>query len=253
MCKVISVSNQKGGVGKTTTTLALSEGFRQRGHRVLAIDLDPQGNLSFSMGAESEMSATIYDVLKGDAKSKFAIQRTPRGDVIASNILLSGMELEFTNAGREFLLRNAIAPLAEYYDYIFIDTPPALSILTVNAFAASDCIIVPVLSDIFSLQGLAQLHETVEKVRQHCNSDLRIGGILLTRFNPRFLLSNEIRGTAEMISRDLNIPLLDTFIRTSVVFSEAQSMQRGAIEYAPANNAVQDYINLVDELIERGI
>ena len=253
MCRVISVSNQKGGVGKTTTTLALSEGFRQKGFRVLSIDLDPQGNLSFSMGADNEISATIYDVLKGDAKSKFAIQRTPQGDVIASNILLSGIELEFTNTGREYLLRNAIAPLTEYYDYILIDTPPALSILTVNAFSASDCIVVPMLADIFSLQGLAQLNETVERVRQHINPSLHIAGILLTRFNPRLLMSHEIHGTAEMIARDLNIPLLKTYIRTSVVFSEAQSLQRGVMEYAPNSNAVEDYKNLVDELIERGI
>ena len=194
MSKVISVSNQKGGVGKTTTTCNLAAGLKKKGFRVLVIDLDPQGNLGFSMGADVENSATIYDVLKGEIKTQFAIQRTETTDLIPSSILLSGIELEFTNTGREYLLKEAIKPIQEFYDYILLDTPPALGILTINAFTASDTIVVPMLSDIFSLQGIAQLYETVERVKKYCNPNLTIAGILLIRYNPRTLLGREIRG-----------------------------------------------------------
>lgn len=253
MAKVISISNQKGGVGKTTTTCSLAAGLKRKGFRVLAVDLDPQGNLGFSIGADTETSATIYDVLKGESRTQFAIQKLPCMDVIISSILLSGIELEFTNTGREFLLKEALHPVESLYDYILIDTPPALGILTINAFTASDTIVVPMLSDIFSLQGIAQLYETVERVKKYCNPNLSIAGILLTRFNPRTLLSREIRGTAELIAHDLNIRLFDTYIRTSVVASEAQSVQKSILDYAPENNITRDYRAFIDELLSKGI
>lgn len=253
MCKILSVSNQKGGVGKTTTTGMLAIGLKARGYRVLAIDLDPQGNLSFSMGADTETSATIYDVLKGELKTQFAIQKTELIDIIAANILLSSIELEFTDTDREFLLKNALQPLLPLYDYIFIDTPPALGILTVNAFAVSDGVIVPMLSDIFSLQGITQLYETVERVKNRCNPSIAILGILLTKHNPRTLFSGEVRGTVEMIAKDLDIPVFDTFIRASVAVSEAQSLQRSMLKYAPKNNVTLDYTSLIDELVAKGV
>lgn len=254
MGKVITFSNQKGGVGKTTTTAAVAAGLCQRGYKVMAVDLDPQGNLSFSLGADtSELCASIYNVLKGEIKIRYAIQHTDTADIIASNILLSGIELEFTSSGREYLLREALVPVRPNYDYILIDSPPALSILTVNAFTASDLIIVPMLSDIFSLQGIAQLHDTVDRVRKYCNPSLRYGGILLTRCAPRTLLSSEIRGTAEMISKELGIPIFDTSIRSSIAICEAQSLQQDVLSYAPKNTAVQDYQDFVDEMLRRGI
>lgn len=249
MAITISVSNQKGGVGKTTTTAAVAVGLRRKGYRVLAIDLDPQGNLSFSLGADGETGATIYHVLKGEAKAQFAIQRANAVDVIAANIMLSGIELEFTNTGREYLLMEALEPLQPLYDYILIDTPPALSILTVNAFTASNSIIVPMLSDIFSLQGIAQLHDTVLRVKRYCNRSLSFAGILLTHCNPRTLLATEIRGTAEMIAQELDIPMFKTFIRSSIAVSEAQSLQKSLFDYAPKNIAAQDYLSLVNELL----
>ena len=253
MCKIISISNQKGGVGKTTTTGALAAGLRKKGHAVLAIDLDPQCNLSFSLGADNENNATIYDVLKGNIKTSYAIQHAPVADIIPATILLSSVELEFTNTGREFLLREVLTPISDLYDYILIDTPPALSILTINAFTASDYIIVPMLSDIFSLQGIAQLCDTVDRVRKYCNPRLQIAGILLTKFNPRTLLSTEIKGTAEMISKDLGIFLFDTFIRSSITVSEAQSVQCNILDYSPRNHAVADYCQFMDELFQKGI
>lgn len=253
MSKVISISNQKGGVGKTTTTCNVAAGLKKKGFRVLIIDLDPQGNLGFNVGADADISATIYDVLKGDTKTQFAIQKTDTTDIITSSILLSGIELEFTNTGREFLLKEAIKPILNSYDYILLDTPPALGIITINAFTASDTIIVPMLSDIFSLQGISQLYETVERVKKYCNPNLTIAGILLTKYNPRTLLGREIRGTAELIAQDLNIKLFDSYIRNSVAVSEAQSVQQSILDYAPKNTSAKDYMQFINELLAKGV
>jgi len=248
LCKIISISNQKGGVGKTTTACNLAAGLKEKGYRVLSIDLDPQGNLGFSVGADMDMGATIYDVLKGDVKVRFAIQKTETTDMIVSNILLSGIELEFTNTGREYLLKEALQPILDHYDYVLVDTPPTLGILTINAFTASDAVIVPMLSDIFSLQGISQLSETVERVKKYCNPHLTISGILLTSYNAQTHLAKEIRGTAQLISNDLNIPLFDSCIRKSVLVSEAQSVQQSVLDYAPKNNAAMDYRQFIEEL-----
>ena len=253
MAKVISVTNQKGGVGKTTTTGAIASGLKIKGFKVLCVDLDPQSNLSFSAGAETEDCPTIYDVLKGEAKTSFSIQKTQSFDIIASNILLSGIELEFTQTGREYLLKEALSSIKNKYDYIFIDTPPALSILTVNAFTASDYIIIPMLADIFSLQGITQLSETIERVRTYCNPNLKIEGIILTKYNKRTILSREIKGTAELIAQELHTSLFNTTIRASVAVMESQTNQQNIHEYSPRNGATLDYVNLVDEFLERGI
>lgn len=253
MAKVISISNQKGGVGKTTTTGAVAAGFKQKGYKVLCVDLDPQSNLSFSAGAETEDCPTIYEILKGEAKTSFSIQKMPSFDIISSNILLSGIELEFTQTGREFLLKEALISVKDKYDYIFIDTPPALSILTVNAFTASDFIIIPMLTDIFSLQGIAQLSETIERVKRYCNPNLKVEGIVLTKYNKRTILSREIKGTAELIAEQLNTSIFNSTIRSSVAIMEAQTNQQDIYNYAPKNLAAQDYMELVEELIERGL
>ncbi|MGD9569220.1 MAG: ParA family protein [Sedimentibacter sp.] len=253
MAKVISISNQKGGVGKTTTTGAVAAGFKLKGYRVLCVDLDPQSNLSFSSGAETEDCPTIYEILKGEAKTSFSIQKMPSFDIISSNILLSGIELEFTQTGREFLLKESLSSVKDKYDYIFIDTPPALSILTVNAFTASDYIIIPMLTDIFSLQGIAQLSETIDRVRKYCNQNLKVEGIVLTKYNKRTILSREIKGTAELIAKELNTSIFNSTIRSSVAIMEAQTNQQDIYNYSPKNAAAQDYMELVEELIERGL
>lgn len=253
MAKTICITNQKGGVGKTTTTYALSLGLRDKGFKVLIIDLDPQGNLSFSVGAETEESITIYEVLKGEYNAEEAIQHTPIIDIIPSNIVLSGVDLEFTHTGREFLLREALANVKNKYDYIIIDTPPSLNILTVNAFAVSDIIIIPMIADIFSLQGITQLYETIDRVKKYCNPSINIEGILLTRYNKRVILSSEIKGTAEMIAKELNTTVFNTHIRSSISIQEAQTNQENLYKYAPRNTAVMDYMQFVEELLSRGI
>lgn len=253
MAKTICITNQKGGVGKTTTTYSLGLGLRKKGYKVLIVDLDPQGNLSFSVGAETEESITIYEVLKGEYNAEEAIQHTPIIDIIPSNIVLSGVDLEFTHTGREFLLREALSNVQNIYDYIIVDTPPSLNILTVNAFALSDKIIIPMIADIFSLQGIAQLYETIDRVKRYCNPSINIEGILLTRYNKRIILSSEIKGTAEMIAKELNTTVFNTHIRSSISIQEAQTKQENLYEYAPRNSAVMDYMQFVEELLSRGI
>ncbi|MDK2812944.1 MAG: chromosome partitioning protein [Clostridiales bacterium] len=255
MGKILCVSNQKGGVGKTTTTNALAMGLRRMGHRVLCVDFDPQGNLSFSLAADArvELQTSIYHVLKGELRAIQTIQHTPLCDVIPANMLLSGIDLEFTGKGREYLLRDSLRPIRGMYDYILIDSPPALGILTVNAFTAADWVLMPVLSDLYSLQGIVQLNETLQAVRSKSNPDVKVAGILLTRFNPRECISSVIRETSADIARELDIPLLDTCIHTGVALTRAQIMRADMTTMAPRSRAVKDYADLLDELFRREV
>jgi chromosome partitioning protein len=252
MSVVISVITQKGGVGKTTTVNSLAATLNKVGKRVLTIDIDPQSNLSFSTGADVNAS-TIYDVLKGSAKAQDAIQRRPMTDIIPSTILLSGIELEFTGQNREFLLKKAIKPIKNLYDYILIDSPPGLGILTVNALAACDYVLIPMLPDIFSLQGLALIYETIEHISKSCNPSIKFAGIVLNRYSKRSLLHREVYGTAKMISEHLDIPIFNSIIRNCVALSEAQSLQCDITDYSGINTGAKDFKDLVNELFARGI
>ena len=253
MATIITVTNQKGGVGKTTTTSSLAVILKHKGYKVLAVDMDPQGNMSFCLGADTVMNATIYDVLRGEIRPQFAIQHTNTVDVIPSNILLSGIELEFTNMGREYLLKSALNSIQQFYDYILIDTPPALSILTVNALVASTHVIIPMISDIFSIQGIVQLVESIGKVRELCNPELVIGGVLMNKYNGRILLNKEVKGAAEKVFTDLEIPMFKATIRNSIAIAEAQASQKDIVSYNPKNGIIRDYISLVSEMKEKGM
>lgn len=253
MGKIISIGNQKGGVGKTSSVNAISMGLKHKGYRVLCIDFDPQGNLSFSMEADGDQNPNIYDVLRRSVKCREAIQRTELGEIIPSTFLLSGMEMDFTGKGREFVLRDCLETVRAQYDYILIDTPPELGVLTINAFCAADVVLVPVLTDIYSLQGIARLHDTIEHIRKSLNPKLKIGGIFLVRYNQREELSRIVLQTAEMIAKEFGIPLLKTTIRGSVMIGKIQAAQKDMMAYAPKNKAVMDYMELVGELLERVI
>lgn len=253
MCKVITVATQKGGVGKTTTTYALATILSHRGFRVLTVDMDPQGNLSFAMNAEMEKSAIIYDVLKGNIKAAFAVQHRAVVNIIPTNILLSAIEMEFTGKGREFLLKNALESLKNDYDYILIDSPPGLGVLTVNALVAADYLILPMLADIFSLQGLTQVYDTVIHVKNTCNSNIKIAGILFNKFNARTKLAREVQGTALLIAEQINVKVFNTTIRNCLALAEAQSIQCDVVNYAPRSTGIADYMSLVDELAKGGI
>lgn len=250
MAKIIAVTNQKGGVGKTTTCSALCGGLSQSGKKVLAIDLDPQGNLSFSLGIESDDNYTIYDVLKGNCDLSDAVQHGEICDVVPSNILLSGLELEMTGVGREYVLREQLSDAAEEYDYIILDTPPALSVLTINAYTASDELIIPMMCEILSLQGIAQLKQTIFAVQRYYNKSLFVRGILLNRYNPRLTLTKEVEDLAEMIAKQLDTVIFKTHISPAVGIAEAPAHGESIMTYAPKSKAAREFNALIDELTE---
>lgn len=246
---IISINNQKGGIGKTTTVQSLGAGLVLKGYKVLVIDLDPQGNLTYTTGANGQEN-TIYEVLKGTASIDETIQAIGGLEIIPSNILLSGADIEFTFTGREHLLKEAIGSLKTSYDYILIDTPPSLGILTVNALTISDKVIIPLTADIFSLQGLAQLHNTINRVRKYSNPSLKVEGLLLTKFNERTILNREIKESIEETAKQFESKLFNATIRESVSMREAQAYQTSIFNYAPDSTPAKDYKELVEEIIK---
>lgn len=247
MSKVIAFTNQKGGVGKTTTSCAFCGYLASKGKKVLAIDLDPQGNLGFSLGAD-DSGLTIHDVLVGKASIHEAIVETEICDVIPSNILLSGVELELKNSGREYVLKEKLSAIRRFYDYIIIDTPPALSILTINAYTASDDLIIPMTAEILSLQGISQIKETILAVKKYYNSKLCLRGIILTKVNRRAKLTQEVVEMAQIVADQLNTKVLKSMISNTITAAEAPAHQLPITMYAPRSSAARDYINAVNEL-----
>ena len=247
MAKIIALTNQKGGVGKTTTCCSICGGLAGAGKKVLAIDLDPQGNLSFSLGAEAD-TYTIYDVFKENCDITDAIQHGEVCDVIASNILLSGVELELTGVGREYILREQLDSIRDEYDYIILDTPPALSVLTINAYTASDELIIPMLCEILSLQGIAQLKQTIFAVQRYYNKDLKVGGILLNKYNPRLTLTKDVEDLANVIAEQLNTRIYKSRISASVSIAEAPAHGESVITYSPRSKAAREYLEFIEEL-----
>lgn len=243
MATVIVVTNQKGGVGKTTTCAALAGIFRSRDKRVLCIDMDPQGNLSFSLGAEDD-GYTIHDVMTGACDIREAVKTTHICDVITSNILLSGSELELTSERREFILKDILKIIRYSYDYIIIDTPPALSILTINAYTAADDLIIPMTPEILSLQGIAQLKETITAVKKYYNKRLNVRGILLTKYVKNQTLAKEVEEMVEIVAEQLRTEVLEVKISVSVAAAEAPAHQEVLTTYSPGCKAAKDYIRL---------
>ena len=249
MARTIVLTNQKGGVGKTTTSAALAAGLAKKEKRVLAIDLDPQGNLGFSVGLDIENGNTLFEALKGDVPIYDAIQRKSGIDFIRSNILLSGVAEVVKSEKRELLLKNLLAPVERFYDYIIIDTPPAFNVLTLNGYSAADYLIIPMSAEILSLVGLTQLRETYETIRKTVNPDLKVMGILMTSFDGRRGLSWEVKEMADGVAAQLGTKVFDTVIRSSVAVAEAPAHGENIIEYAPRSNAARDYKAFVEEVL----
>ncbi len=247
MAVVIVVTNQKGGVGKTTTCAALAGIFRGRKKRVLAIDMDPQGNLSFSLGAP-DRGYTIHDVIKGGCDIRDSIKTTHICDVITSNIMLSGAELELSAVSREFILKEALEKIRDNYDYIIIDTPPALSILTINAYTAANDLIIPMTPEILSLQGISQLKQTILAVKKYYNKKLNIRGILLTKYSAKQKLAQEVEEMVGIVANQLDTVVLRDKISVSVAVAEAPAHQEVITEYSPYCKASKDYIRFAENL-----
>lgn len=247
---VIAVTNQKGGVGKTTVASSLLCALRMRGFKVLGVDLDPQGSLGFSLGVEIEKCPTIYDVLKGSLPVERAVVSTGSGDILPSNILLSAAELEFNRPGREFLLQEQLQKLQPHYDYIVIDTPPALNILTVNAYVAADSLIIPMAPEILSLLGISQIRETIETVRRCYNPRLNVLGIVLNKFSARLTLNREVEELAGQIAVSLGTRVFASKIRSSVSVAEAPAHGESVLTYAPLSKPSRDLIALAEEILQ---
>ena len=250
--KTLTLSNQKGGVAKTTTAGALASGLAQRGYKVIVVDLDPQCNLSLGSGADIlNMDQTLYDVFKGTADLPDLIQKTDLGyDLITGGLALAGADMDFTQTGREYMLKEALDEIRADYDFCIIDTPPTLGILTVNALTASDGVVIPLTADLYSLQGLSQLDLLMDRVRKYSNRDLKTEGLLITihdeRTNVSKALSEKINQTAEKLgTRVFSHP-----IRRSVAVRESQTLMVDLFTEAPQANATKDYNSFIDEILK---
>jgi len=249
--KIIAIANQKGGVGKTTTAGAMIAGLTNKGYRVLGIDLDPQGNLSESCGAEMYQKPTVYELLKFEAELSDVLQANRGYEIIPSNIMLAGAEQELSQTGKEHRLKEIVMPIVENYDYVIIDTPPSLGILTVNAFTFADEVIIPTTAGIFAVNGIQQLSNTVRNVKKYCNPKIEIAGILVTRFNPRTNISKQIRELTGRLSQHLNAPVYETFIRNGIAVEEAQANQKDIFSHSEKSTVSEDYKAFIEEYLGR--
>ncbi|MDE7295320.1 MAG: ParA family protein [Oscillospiraceae bacterium] len=225
---------------------ALAENLTEK-TRVLVIDLDPQGNLSFTYGADGSGGNSL-DMLTGERTAGECVVHAPLGDIIPSSRLLSGADVSISDTGKEYRLKEALEAVAGEYDYIIVDTPPALGILTVNALTACDSAIIPAQADVYSLQGIEQLGETVGAVKKYCNPGLYMEGILLTRYSPRAVLSRDIVTLMERTAAGLDTKVFKTKIREAVSVREAQLLQQDIFAYAPKSNVAADYRAFLKEL-----
>ena len=246
--RVIAFANQKGGVAKTTTTLNLGVALAEQGKRVLAIDLDPQGNLTMSQGWNpDEIDRSMFDVLVHRLPITEII-RTNEIDVGVASIDLAGAELALSSLiGRERALEKSLLPVQESYDYILIDTPPSLGLLTVNAFVASTGVIVPVQTEYLSLRGLVQLENTLTMIRENLNPDVAIQGILPTMYDKRLLHSRE---AVEILSENFGDLVLETKIRKTVRYAEAPVKGQSILKYDPSGDAAFMYRQLAKEVLD---
>ena len=252
MSKIISLANQKGGVGKTTTSINLAAALAHQGKRVLLIDADPQANTSSGLGVEiKELDNTIYECLVNGIDPHTAIVETNTKNLwlIPSHIDLVGAEIEMLNLEhRETLLKRVIEQIRDDYDYILIDCSPSLGLITVNALTASDSVIIPVQCEFFALEGIAKLLNTIKIIKSKLNPALKIEGFLLTMFDNRLRLSNQVY---EEVKRHFGDLVFNTVIYRNVRLSEAPSHGLNVIDYDRHSKGAQNYINLANELIKR--
>ena len=246
----IALTNQKGGVGKTTSTANLGAALAALGRKVLMVDVDPQANLSAHFGVNTfEAQASVYYLLIGQARFEDVVIQTaaPGLQLIPSNINLAGAEIELVSmVGRETILKAALVPAAGKYDYLLIDCPPSLGLLTLNALTSVNEVFVPLQTEFFALQGMSKLLETVEMVRRRLNHQLRVAGIIACMFDGRTRLSREV---LENIREYFKEKVFRTVIRKNVKLAESPSHGRPITEYAPRSRGTKDYVALAKEVI----
>lgn len=244
MTEIYSVINQKGGVGKSTIVQALGQGLQEiYGKKVLFMDLDAQGNLSYALGADPKHT-NIKDVLERNCNITDAIQHLTTGDIIASSAYLTLFELE-----RPTILKDLLMKVQSNYDYIVIDTPPALSKITYNALTASTDVLIPALPDVFSLQGIQQLYTTINAVKNNANKTLNVKGIILTKYNDRTVLNQSVAEQLEDVAKQHGTKVFNTKIRDAVAVREAQINAVSIYNYAPKAKVTQDFKQLLKEVI----
>ena len=247
-CRILAFANQKGGVGKTSASHSMVAGLTMKGYKVLAVDADPQGNLSYTMGADLEAPG-VYELMRGVCNPKDAVQKTMQGDLISGSLLLSGADMEFNDTGREYILSEALEAFLPLYDYIVIDSPPQLGILTINVLTAAHDIVIPMGADTYSIIGLSQLFATIGKVRKRCNPGLNISGLLMARHNSRTVLGRDLKDTIEEKAQLLGTTVFKSIIREGVAVKEAQTGQESLFTTAPNSNVSMDYMGFVDEYL----
>ena len=250
MGKVISVANQKGGVGKTTTTVNLSTLLAKKGKKVLLIDTDPQGNATSGLGITKELETSVYDILVGETSFDETIQETAIKNlkICPSNISLAGAEVELVSMmSREQRLKTKLDVIKDQYDYILIDCPPSLGLITLNAFTASDSVLIPVQCEYFALEGLGQLLNTVNLVKKHLNKNLEIEGALLTMYDARTNLSNQV---VKEVKKYFENKVYKTVIPRNVRLSEAPSYGMPISIYDPKSKGAKAYDKFTKELLK---
>ncbi len=251
MGKVIAIANQKGGVGKTTTSVNLSSILAKKGKKILLIDTDPQGNATSGLGIEKDLESSVYDVIVNETTIEQTLKNTPHKNlkVCPSTINLAGAEVELVSMiSREQRLKEKIDPIKDQFDYIIIDCPPSLGLITLNTFTAADSVLIPIQCEFYALEGLGQLMNTINLVKRHLNRELKIEGALLTMYDARTNLSNQV---VQEVSKYFGNNVYKTVIPRNVKLSEAPSYGMSITEYDSRSKGAKAYEKLAREFLKK--